>query len=121
MFKECGTCTVCCNGWLISNSYGNLFGNKKPCVFLCDNICSIYTTRPQTCIKYQCAWSQGLFPEWMKPTESNVLISVENDKEKGQFLKVIEVDVKISNKVLNFLQEWVKQNNTFFVLIELPK
>jgi len=118
MFKDCGTCTICCEGWLTSIAYGNLFGNKKPCIFLCEKTCLIYTTRPKTCSYYQCAWSQGLFPDWMKPTESNVLISVEYDNQKKQFLKVIELGISISDKVFNFIENWVKENNTYYILVK---
>ena len=114
MFKECGDCTVCCDGWLEGNAYGNNFGYQKPCVFLCKQTCSIYSTRPSMCAKYQCAWSQGLFPDWMKPTESQVLISVEN-KHNKQFLKVIQIG-NISPKVKTFLDEWVKQHNTYYII-----
>lgn len=115
MFNECGSCTACCDGWLIGNAYGNPFGNKSSCLFLCDKKCTIYNTRPNSCSKYQCAWSQGLFPDWMKPTESNVLISVENDKSQ-QFLKVIQMGYPIKQEVKEFLDSWVKINNTYYIL-----
>jgi hypothetical protein len=114
--KECGECTACCDGWLISNSYGNKFGNGIPCLFLCDKKCSIYNTRPETCSKYQCAWSQGLFPDWMKPTKSNVLISVEFDNNRKQFLKVIKMKTDIEQTIIDFIENWVKENNTYYII-----
>lgn len=116
IFKECGDCTACCNGWLTANSYGNQFGNGKSCVFLCNKVCSIYVTRPKDCIDYQCAWTQGLFPDWMKPTESDVLISVEI-KDGKQYLKVIEMGVPIKETVLDYIKDWVTKNNTYFILV----
>lgn len=111
---ECGNCTACCDGWLIGNSYGNHFGYGRKCVFLCKE-CTIYNTRPIDCINYQCAWSQGLFEDWMKPTESNVLISVEVKNNK-QYLKVIEMGVPIREDVLEYIKNWVTQNNTYYII-----
>ena len=115
-FKKCGSCTACCDGWLTANSYGNPFGNGKSCLFLCNKNCSIYNTRPKDCIDYQCAWTQGLFPDWMKPTESDVLISVEI-KDGKQYLKVIEMGVPIKETVLDYIKDWVTKNNTYFILV----
>lgn len=117
-FNDCGECTICCDGWLIANAYGNKFGNDIPCKFLCDKKCSIYNTRPTSCSSYQCAWSQGLFPDWMKPTLSNVLVSVEVDKMKKQFLKVIELGVEINPNVLACIDYWTTKNNTYYIIIK---
>jgi hypothetical protein len=120
-FKECGDCTICCDGWLTSNAYGNKFGNGISCKFLCDKNCSIYNTRPQTCSNYQCGWSQGLFPDWMKPTLSNVLISIEVDAMKKQFLKIIELGVDIKPNVLACIDYWTTKNNTYYIIIKGEK
>lgn len=117
-FKDCGTCTICCDGWLIANAYGNQFGNGSPCKFLCDKKCSIYATRPNVCSTYQCGWSQGLFPDWMKPLESNVLICVEYDSEHQQFLKVVELGIAIKKEVLEYIETWVLENNTYYVRVK---
>jgi|694.fasta_scaffold142555_3 hypothetical protein len=114
---ECGNCTACCDGWLAGNSHGNPFGKDRSCVFLCNKECTIYKTRPAACSNYQCAWSQGLFPLWMKPTESNVLISIEI-KDNNQFLKVIEMGNPIKNDILKYIEDWVIQNNTYYILIK---
>lgn len=118
---ECGNCTACCEGWLIGNSYGNNFYPGKACVFLCDKNCTIYSNRPTVCSKYQCAWSQGLFEDWLKPTESNVIISVEIDSNNKQFLKVIETGVSIRPDILEYIDAWVKQKNIYYILVKGDK
>jgi hypothetical protein len=116
--KPCGDCVACCTGAMIGSAYGNNFHSNKPCVFLVEFKCAIYETRPETCRKFQCAWSQGLFPDWMKPTESNVLVSVE-DKDGGQFLRVkLLTDNPLHEKTKAFLDEWTKENNTYYVVNE---
>jgi len=117
-FKSCGNCTVCCSGILAGNIYGNVFNKDKQCVFLVDQQCVIYNTRPEVCRKYQCAWSQGIIPDWLKPTESNILITVEI-KDKQQYLKAVCLtDEKISSEITTFLDEWTKENNTYYTVVE---
>lgn len=108
MFQECGTCNACCLGALIGNAYGNPFG-PKPCIFLCKTTCMIYSTRPESCQSYQCAWSQGLFTELERPDISRVLVSVEV-KDRKQFLKCI--DLGSAQSTNDYLETWAKENET---------
>lgn len=116
-FLECGSCNACCSGGLSGSAGGLPFGGGNPCKFLCRGSCSIYMFRPPVCKKYQCAWSQGLFTEEMKPTISNLLISVEVDGLGKQFLKVIKLNCDIKKETLEYLDNWVKQNGTYYILI----
>lgn len=114
-FRECGDCHACCDGYLTFKVYGNSFGNGKECFFLVNNACSIYNDRPKTCSYYQCAWSQKLLPEWMKPNKCNVMVSVEVDTNQQQFLRVIEMNEFIDEKVYDEIKKFVDQNNSYFV------
>jgi Fe-S-cluster containining protein len=117
-FLECGTCTECCRGNLSGVTYGTTFGNGKPCTFLVKNECYIYCVRPVACRKYQCAWSQNLFEDWMKPEKSGVLVSVENDNEGKQYLKVVTIrDKKTDDRAIPYLEEWVKKHNTYMMQV----
>jgi Fe-S-cluster containining protein len=117
-FRSCGDCGACCEGALVGNVYGNLFGMRKPCVFRLNNSCAIHKTRPQSCRNYQCAWAQYLFPEWMKPNLCGVMISVEHDTSGKQFLKVIELRHNISYEVYKEIQDFCDKNNTYYVRME---
>lgn len=88
-FRPCGDCHECCTGKLAGNQYGNQMYPDRKCVFLVGD-CSIHVTRPESCAKYQCAWAQRLFPEWMRPDQCGVVISVER-KGVGNKLKVVGV------------------------------
>ncbi len=116
-FRPCGDCNACCEGALIGNAHGNRFGNHKPCVFLVSKTCAIHETRPQSCRNYQCAWSQHLFPEWMQPNKCGVLISVETSKEGHQYLKVIELKHEIPYEVYQEIDNFCKDNNTYYVKV----
>jgi hypothetical protein len=107
---------------LIGNSHGNQYGpvgeHKRPCIFLVKEKCCIYETRPETCRKYQCAWSQGLFPEWMKPNISGCLISVE-EKDGMQYLKTITRG-SINQQAKSCIERFCNDNKCECVFLELP-
>ena len=110
MFRECGECTACCS-WLIGDAFGWKFGAGKSCKFLECNGCGVHKARPEICRDYQCAWSQYLLPEEMRPDKCGVLASVERN-ENGQYLKLIFTDEKINTDILEYFKEWGKIMNT---------
>jgi Fe-S-cluster containining protein len=122
MFRECGECTACCV-WPTENIYGWEFGCGKSCKFLESDKenkkCSIYKVRPEPCIKYQCAWSQHLLPEEMRPDKCNVLVSVNSS---GKFLTAFPINGEkdISDDIKNNLLKRSKQMNVPIVFIDLP-
>lgn len=120
-FRDCGDCHVCCEGYLVHKVYGNEFGNGKECCFLVDKQCSIYKNRPISCSYYQCAWSQKLFPEWMKPNQCNVLISVQDDEYKRQYLNVIEMNDNVDRKVYEEIEKFVSLHNSYFIRSSVRK
>ena len=117
-FRECGDCTACCDGHIIGNSYGNTFGYQKPCVFLVERICSIYKDRPKSCHDYQCAWTQGILPDWMKPNLCGVLVSVEiNKSDNRQFLRVVEIKELVDYRVYAEIEKFCNDNDTYYVKV----
>jgi Fe-S-cluster containining protein len=120
-FRPCGECTICCEGVLENNVYNYKMGNGVPCNFLIDKKCSIYNIRPNSCVNYQCAWSQHLLPEWMRPDKCGILVSVENDENKKQFLKVIELKEVVEYNLYDEINRFTKNNNTYWVKIPYKK
>lgn len=116
-FRPCESCHACCSGILSGNTYGNKYGNSKPCVFLVNKLCSIYNDRPNSCHKYQCAWSQNLLPEWMRPDKCGLLVSVEIDSNNQQYLKVVEMKFPIDYDSYNEIQKFCDSNNTYYVKV----
>lgn len=116
-FRPCGDCHACCEGFLNAIAYGNKFGQGKPCKFLCNKQCTIYETRPEVCRKYECAWSQGIIPEWLKPNKVGVLISVETNPDKSQYLRVIEMKPTVDYAVYQTIKEWCQNNNTYYIRV----
>ena len=117
MFRECGECTACCT-WLIGDAFGWKFGAGKFCKFLECSGCGVHKARPESCRNYQCAWTQHLLPEEMRPDKCNILVSVEQN-ENGQYLKAIAINNKeVTNEVKQYLQKWSESMNTPVILIE---
>lgn len=91
-FRSCGECTACCSGQLAGEIYGHKMFPGKPCYFLKGKKCSIYENRPVSpCQKYQCAWSQHLFHEDMRPDKIGLMVSVETKDSGEQFLRIVEI------------------------------
>lgn len=109
-FRDCGECTACCT-WLIGDAFGYSFGCGQTCKFLENNKCGVYKARPETCRDYQCAWTQQLLPEEMRPDRCGFLVSVE-DYEHGQYLKVLLINgSKLKKDDREFLEDWGKKMN----------
>ena len=108
--RECGDCQECCI-WLQQSAYGHNSGGGKPCAFLCSTGCSIYEKRPHTCSYYECAWKQGLFPDWMKPNECGVIISVQNLPNGKQYLNIIETEISLQNYILEEIEKFCTEND----------
>jgi len=116
-FKECGDCQKCCEGWVAGSAFGIPFHPNKPCAFL-QGKCLVYSFRPAVCRKFYCAWSQGLFPDWMRPDKTNVLISVQ-DWSKGQYLKVIACGFKIDNNIMNEVKKFSAEQNCPYIVHDI--
>lgn len=117
MFRDCGDCTACCS-WLVGDAFGWKFGCGQTCRFLEEGGCGVHKARPESCRNYQCAWSQYLLPEEMRPDKSNVLVSVEQNNGV-QYLKVMAINSKqISDEVRQYLQDWSSKMNTPVIFVE---
>lgn len=107
--RSCGECTKCCEGWLEATIHGRSMHAGKPCFFL-GKSCTIYEHRPEDpCKKYTCSWlSDHSFPEWMKPSMSNVIITYRvSEEDPGvSYYQVAEAGGKIDSSVLNWLIHW---------------
>jgi Fe-S-cluster containining protein len=86
-------------------------------VFLVKKVCHIYPDRPKCCVDYQCAWSQHLLPEHLRPDQSGVLVSVEQ-RDGVQFFKVVELVPDVKWEVLYQIDQAARKLNTFWELIK---
>lgn len=116
-FRDCGDCHACCDGHLIGEVYGHSFGHGKKCFYFIQEKCTIYEQRPEMCRKYQCAWTQNLLPEWMKPNKTGLLVSVEDEPSGKQYLKAVEMWPNIEYHIYNEIESFCKTHNTYYVKV----
>ena len=108
-FKPCGECTACCT-WLSASIFGWEIGEGRSCKFLECNGCGIHKIRADVCKNFQCAWTQHLLPEEMRPDKCNVLVTVDISEE---FLRAFPINnTEINTEVKQYLQEWSEKMNT---------
>jgi hypothetical protein len=103
--RECGTCTKCCEGWLIGEALGHTFYQGKPCHFVSIGAgCTTYATRPaHPCASYKCEWLSNLdIPEWMKPNQVDAILSKRNE-DGIPYISLNEAGSVVSSRVLSWL------------------
>ena len=62
-------------------------------------------------MNYQCAWTQNLLDETMRPDKCGVLASVEKN-ENGQYLRLIHLTETINSDTLKYFKNWSMKMNT---------
>lgn len=110
--RQCGECNKCCK-WLYYTINGHVKHPGKPCFYLGD-VCTVHEIRPQSCRDYHCAYIQGILPEWMKPSRSDVLVSVEKwgPNKEYKMLRVIECGKKLESEVLSWFVQYSRNTGT---------
>lgn len=119
--RTCGDCHKCCEGWLEATIYEQKMHSGQACFFLekGEAGCSIYPDRPkQPCIEYTCAWldEPTIFPGWLKPNVSNVIISKKMIKDTDlEYYEVVEAGSKIDSSILNWLVHWAMRSGNSLI------
>jgi hypothetical protein len=118
MRRECGDCSMCCEGHLNAVIHGIPMSKGRPCHFLgkCDGGgCTIYEDRPPLCEAYQCLWKYTpTLPEWMKPNLSDVIMAYHEEEMNGEqveYLTLREGNNTIRSDVLNYVLRLCLEHN----------
>jgi hypothetical protein len=75
--RECGTCTACCDGWVVGTIRGHEMRPGVPCHFRGEGCCAIYAERPvEPCRNFVCGWLApgSPYPESFRPDRLGVII-----------------------------------------------
>jgi hypothetical protein len=75
--RECGTCTACCDGWMVGTIQGHTMKPGQPCHFVREEGCSIYAERPESpCRSFACAWviPNSPFTDAFRPDRLGIII-----------------------------------------------
>ena len=81
MPRECGSCTKCCEGWLLGVVDNTEFYPGKQCKFCIEGQgCSQYDDRPvDPCRNFTCAWIYDEnIEEKYKPELCNAIVTINN-------------------------------------------
>ena len=122
--RSCGTCTVCCEGWLVINVESVKSYPGNPCKYvLSGKGCGIYESRPcDPCRNFYCSWvadTEGKFPEWMKPKKSNAIVMQDKLPWNSKMLDlVVPVGPEIPHKTLTWLMEFARKHGRPFIYAE---
>tara|TARA_B100002019_G_scaffold218797_1_gene191437 strand:- start:4102 stop:4680 length:579 start_codon:yes stop_codon:yes gene_type:complete len=127
--RECGTCSMCCQGYLYGEAYNAPFFPNHPCHYWdpeggtrgCGG-CSIHQDRPAICVQFNCLWKQTKqMPMWMKPNNSKVLVYTREWKDStGEFLRpgeslqwisAVECGQQMDSNVLSWLIQQARYSN----------
>jgi hypothetical protein len=99
--KQCGSCTKCCEGTLVTVVLGQRLGPKacqyvEPCVG-----CTIHETRPQNpCRDFECAWLQEEeFDDSMRPDKSGVIPIFKTMPNSEMYLVLRDCDLVNNNSL----------------------
>jgi hypothetical protein len=106
--RSCNGCTKCCEGWLSGTAYGYSFSPYKKCAFL-KNGCGIYQVRPMDpCKTFECEWkSNNIFPDWLKPDQSHVIILKRKFENKYYYL-LYSTGRLLDQKIFTWADEFSK-------------
>lgn len=72
--RECGACKACCTMLGVTELHKPV---NAQCEHVCEQGCSIYDDRPQTCRNWSCDWKNGLIPgEELRPDKLGVIFDL---------------------------------------------
>jgi hypothetical protein len=110
MFRDCGECTKCCEGYLhgetdLTMKNGRVFklgGSPCPIVELGKG-CTDYENRPESpCRGFKCEWLKrpDVYPDEMRPDRILAIFSLQ-EVEGVPYLRVTEAGSKLDSEVLS--------------------
>ena len=103
--RGCENCTACCSGvFRLTVNNKEVYGS--PCEYVCETGCSLHNTdkKPEVCQSYQCLWSaESSLPDWMKPSESGVIIDIIGKVKESAFMRATCVNKNISAHVFAYI------------------
>jgi hypothetical protein len=122
--RQCQPCTGCCDGWLQISVEGEDYYPGKPCIHSTGSGCDAYTTRPQPCIDFRCAWiiPNSPLPDWMKPSNSKAVVVLNKFTWRGVPVDLaVPVGKRIPPRALNWLKEFAEKHARPLVYTEQIK
>ena len=105
--RECGDCTLCCQGVVSAEALGHSFYPGQPCHFMGTKGCTVYKDRPPVCVDFKCAWLRDhQLPEWFRPDLSGFLCRWMpwGDDEDNVYLHILSTEEAVAGKYFRWLE-----------------
>lgn len=111
--RQCGSCTACCEGWLVAEIEGKRVAPGHPCHHSTPRGCAIYATRPKhPCQDFVCGWIRwhSPLPSWMRPDQCGAIVILWYDWQDQKVINAVPVGEKIPEQTLNWLKDYAQKN-----------
>ena len=108
--RICGTCTACCEGWLVSEVTGMKPGT--PCQHCRAEGCAIYEKRPvDPCVNFDCGWlkDEKRVPVEMRPDRCGAIVLFDRHWNDWKVIKAFPTGEAIPEKTLEWLMDCVRE------------
>jgi hypothetical protein len=119
--RHCGSCTACCDGWLVAEIEGKRVAPGHPCHHSTPKGCAIYATRPKyPCQDFVCGWVRwdSPLPSWMRPDQCGAIVFLWYDWQDQKVINAVPVGEKIPEHTLNWLKDYAQMNGRPLLFIE---
>ena len=97
---------MCCEGWLSADIKDKTMHRGKPCHYVCETGCTIYSDRPQLCKDFKCNWLQEEFlPHWFRPDLCDFICKTNHWNDGDAYLTIVTGKNDIEMKYVRWLWE----------------
>lgn len=119
--RQCGSCTLCCEGWISTNINGIELSPGKACRHCTGKGCSIYETRPAVpCAKFKCGWlmEQSPLPDHMIPEKSGAIVLLDRKWKGVPCICALPTGPTVPSETLEWLLSFSRKVNIPLIFFE---
>jgi len=119
--RNCGPCTACCEGWLVSEKMQLKPGSA--CKHCTHAGCGIYEDRPEVpCIRFRCAWlkEDDTIPEDMRPNLCGAIVMLDRRWKGIKVITAVPTGEEIPPKTLEWLRAFAIRTSTPLIFAQNP-
>ena len=115
--RSCGTCTKCCEGYLIGTIKGHQMKPGTPCYFLEQGVgCKDYAGRPAfPCKSFSCSWIDNKkIPDQYKPEICNVIMK-DGQMHGVEYITLVSAPDDPSEEMITWAKKYFEKKNINFI------
>jgi len=119
--RNCGPCTACCQGWLVSEKMEMKPGT--PCKHCSAAGCGIYEDRPAVpCASFECAWlkQDDTLPDEMRPDICGAIVMLDRRWKGIKVIAAVPTGEEIPPETLEWLRAFALSKSTPLIFCHHP-